>query len=334
MWKPLGEGQGTPWGGREPGGARRNIAPGVSPSRARTVLLTHFLVGRTRSGFESEVRTPHRPRGLYSPRARPPGRPTHRDRAGASCPSERISRTIAVVRNATVSVCECERARAGRSSLVAAPRGGHACRRNRANEQHERRARPGHRPGISRRPDGSVRRARLRIGRLRGRSACRRRGLPESGPKDHAGCLAGGGASGRSRARRGPRGPGVDPWRSVPRTGGGGGAVALARAGDASVTLVHRTLWITGAPARLALIGLVKLYRATLSGWLGGQCRFYPTCSRYAEEAIGTRGAIRGVALAAWRVARCGPFTEGGVDHVPKPSHPRHQGVVHQGAPS
>jgi putative membrane protein insertion efficiency factor len=76
-------------------------------------------------------------------------------------------------------------------------------------------------------------------------------------------------------------------------------------------------VWNAGAPARFVLIGLVKAYRATLSGWLGSQCRFYPTCSRYAEEAIRTHGAVRGTLMTAWRIARCGPFTEGGVDHVP-----------------
>ena len=75
-----------------------------------------------------------------------------------------------------------------------------------------------------------------------------------------------------------------------------------------------------GAPVRLALLGLIKLYRVTLSGWLGGQCRFYPTCSHYAEEAIRVHGAVKGTAMAVWRIARCGPFTDGGVDHVP----PRH----------
>lgn len=76
-------------------------------------------------------------------------------------------------------------------------------------------------------------------------------------------------------------------------------------------------LWAAGAPARLLLLGLVKVYRLTLSGWLGGQCRFYPTCSHYAEDAIRTHGALKGSAMAVWRIARCGPFTGGGVDHVP-----------------
>lgn len=80
---------------------------------------------------------------------------------------------------------------------------------------------------------------------------------------------------------------------------------------------VHDALWTGGAPVRWAIIGLIRGYRVILSGWLGGQCRFYPSCSRYAEEAIRRHGALRGVGLAAWRLARCGPFTAGGVDHVP-----------------
>jgi uncharacterized protein len=87
------------------------------------------------------------------------------------------------------------------------------------------------------------------------------------------------------------------------------------------VSHVHRIAWRAGAPARLALLGLIRLYRVTLSGWLGGQCRFYPTCSRYAEDAIRLHGAVRGMLMAAWRIARCGPFTRGGVDRVPAPRH-------------
>lgn len=85
------------------------------------------------------------------------------------------------------------------------------------------------------------------------------------------------------------------------------------------MSYVHRIAWRAGAPARLALLGLIRLYRVTLSGWLGGQCRFYPTCSRYAEDAIRLHGATRGTLMTAWRIARCGPFTAGGVDHVPAP---------------
>lgn len=76
-------------------------------------------------------------------------------------------------------------------------------------------------------------------------------------------------------------------------------------------------VWTAGSPVRIALVALISMYRATLSGWLGGQCRFYPSCSRYAEQAIRVHGAVKGSAMAIWRIARCGPFTDGGVDHVP-----------------
>jgi putative membrane protein insertion efficiency factor len=83
------------------------------------------------------------------------------------------------------------------------------------------------------------------------------------------------------------------------------------------VTRVRSVIWAAGAPVRLAIVAVIKLYRVTLSGWLGGQCRFYPSCSHYAEEAVRVHGATKGSALAVWRIARCGPFTAGGVDHVP-----------------
>jgi putative membrane protein insertion efficiency factor len=83
------------------------------------------------------------------------------------------------------------------------------------------------------------------------------------------------------------------------------------------MTSVRRFLWSAGAPLRLLLLGTISLYRLTLSGWLGGQCRFFPSCSRYAEEAIRTHGAVRGSLLAARRILRCNPFGRGGLDPVP-----------------
>ena len=80
---------------------------------------------------------------------------------------------------------------------------------------------------------------------------------------------------------------------------------------------IRRAAWAAGAPGRAVLIASIRLYRALLSGWLGGQCRYYPSCSQYAEEAIRVHGAVKGSVLGAWRIARCGPFTEGGIDHVP-----------------
>ena len=65
------------------------------------------------------------------------------------------------------------------------------------------------------------------------------------------------------------------------------------------------------------LLGLIRLYQLTLSPWVGGQCRFTPTCSRYASEAIRRHGAWRGSVLAVRRLLRCHPFCEGGHDPVP-----------------
>jgi putative membrane protein insertion efficiency factor len=65
------------------------------------------------------------------------------------------------------------------------------------------------------------------------------------------------------------------------------------------------------------LIGLVRLYRFALSPWLGSACRFEPTCSRYALEALERHGALAGGALAAGRLLRCQPWCHGGCDPVP-----------------
>jgi len=69
-----------------------------------------------------------------------------------------------------------------------------------------------------------------------------------------------------------------------------------------------------------ALIGMVNAYRRWLSPLVGGRCRFHPTCSRYAIEAIELHGAGPGSWLALRRIARCHPGCEGGIDPVP----PRH----------
>ena len=83
------------------------------------------------------------------------------------------------------------------------------------------------------------------------------------------------------------------------------------------MSAVRRLLWAAGLPARTVLIAAIKLYRLTFSGLLSGQCRFYPSCSVYAEEAVRSRGAAIGAALATWRVVRCNPFGKGGVELVP-----------------
>jgi len=68
---------------------------------------------------------------------------------------------------------------------------------------------------------------------------------------------------------------------------------------------------------RLTLVALIRLYRSTIGLLLGGRCRFHPSCSAYAEQAIAELGVLRGGSLALWRVVRCGPWTAGGIDHPP-----------------
>ncbi|MGA0611298.1 membrane protein insertion efficiency factor YidD [Caldimonas sp. KR1-144] len=70
--------------------------------------------------------------------------------------------------------------------------------------------------------------------------------------------------------------------------------------------------------ARRLLIGLVRGYRLLLSPWIGGACRFEPTCSLYAIEAIERHGAAAGSYLAARRILRCHPGCAGGCDPVPE----------------
>jgi putative membrane protein insertion efficiency factor len=61
----------------------------------------------------------------------------------------------------------------------------------------------------------------------------------------------------------------------------------------------------------------VRFYRAVFSPWVGFNCRYHPTCSAYAMEALEKHGAIKGTWLAARRIARCHPWGGSGVDDVP-----------------
>ena len=67
------------------------------------------------------------------------------------------------------------------------------------------------------------------------------------------------------------------------------------------------------------LLFLVRAYVIFFSPFFGGACKFYPSCSQYAQEAISRHGARRGFALALKRLGRCRPFTPGGYDPVPDP---------------
>ena len=69
---------------------------------------------------------------------------------------------------------------------------------------------------------------------------------------------------------------------------------------------------------RKVLIGAIKFYRKYLSGLKRySHCKYYPTCSQYAIEAIEKYGPLKGLGLAIWRILRCNPFSKGGYDPVP-----------------
>jgi uncharacterized protein len=74
----------------------------------------------------------------------------------------------------------------------------------------------------------------------------------------------------------------------------------------------------SGSAAAWVLLLLVRFYITFLSPFFGGACRFHPSCSNYAAEAIARHGARRGVSLAFRRLLRCNPFTKGGFDPVPE----------------
>ena len=65
------------------------------------------------------------------------------------------------------------------------------------------------------------------------------------------------------------------------------------------------------------LLRLIGVYQLLLSPFFGRQCRFYPTCSSYAREAIEAHGSLKGSWLAVRRILRCGPWHPGGTDPVP-----------------
>jgi len=82
-------------------------------------------------------------------------------------------------------------------------------------------------------------------------------------------------------------------------------------ASPTSAAASHAAVWL--------LLAAIRFYQAIFAPVMPLGCKFYPSCSRYAAEAIARHGAIRGARLALARLWRCRPFTEGGVDPVPDP---------------
>ena len=68
---------------------------------------------------------------------------------------------------------------------------------------------------------------------------------------------------------------------------------------------------------RSALLALIRAYQYLVSPWVGGSCRYWPTCSEYAREAVERHGAAKGGWMMVARLARCHPYGRGGVDPVP-----------------
>jgi len=71
-----------------------------------------------------------------------------------------------------------------------------------------------------------------------------------------------------------------------------------------------------------AVMGLIKVYQLVVSPLVGPSCKYYPTCSSYGLQAVRTHGAVVGSVMAAWRVLRCNPWSNGGVDEVPAKGEP------------
>jgi putative membrane protein insertion efficiency factor len=69
-------------------------------------------------------------------------------------------------------------------------------------------------------------------------------------------------------------------------------------------------------PLARLLLGLLRIYKTLVSPLLGPRCRYYPSCSDYAGQAIQRYGILRGLVLAGWRLMRCNPLSRGGVDLV------------------
>ncbi len=69
---------------------------------------------------------------------------------------------------------------------------------------------------------------------------------------------------------------------------------------------------------REAFLLPLHLYRRVISPLLPARCRYYPSCSQYAVDALRRHGLVRGCLLAAWRLLRCNPWSRGGVDYVPE----------------
>jgi putative membrane protein insertion efficiency factor len=80
---------------------------------------------------------------------------------------------------------------------------------------------------------------------------------------------------------------------------------------------------------RAILLIPLKLYQRLISPLMPARCKYHPTCSAYASEAVRTYGPLRGAVLAAWRLLRCNPLSNGGLDPVAHQRLFRHRPAAH-----
>ena len=118
-----------------------------------------------------------------------------------------------------------------------------------------------------------------------------------------------GGAVERSRVKRVLR---EAFWEEAARLPTSSDYVVVARPG--ALPLAEREGTAAGGRVRAAAVGVIRAYQRVVSPLLPRRCKYHPTCSAYAVQAIGTYGILRGSVLAAWRVLRCNPFSHGGYD--------------------
>jgi putative membrane protein insertion efficiency factor len=96
---------------------------------------------------------------------------------------------------------------------------------------------------------------------------------------------------------------------------GGAGALRASGSGTRPLAAQHHTK--SSSLSARVLLGAIRAYQVFFSAWMPSACKFYPSCSQYAANAVQLHGARRGSWLALRRLARCHPFTRGGVDLVP-----------------
>jgi uncharacterized protein len=99
---------------------------------------------------------------------------------------------------------------------------------------------------------------------------------------------------------------------------GGESGIRPARVGTQNAAAISSGMTAKRAPAARVMVAIIRAYQALLSPVMASPCKFYPSCSRYAAEAIEIHGARRGGMFALKRLLRCRPGTRGGVDFVPE----------------